>query len=100
MADTSTRLRPDPLVCGDEHLPGCFNPWHDLTWCICGQTTWPGQVGTWHSRPVHEPAAGSDPRPWTIGNGAPGLRDQQGAFLGWDVYFLPAREDQEHTDAA
>lgn len=35
------------LTCGTVHLPGCHNPWHRRTWCICGDQTWPGQVGTW-----------------------------------------------------
>ena len=30
------------------HVPGCHNPQHGLTACICGAMWWRGEVGTWH----------------------------------------------------
>jgi hypothetical protein len=70
-------LRDEPIDCGAEHLPGCYNPWHDRTWCLCGKATWPGQVGTWHNLPVHR----TTPGPY----GRPGYE-----VIGWRVDFLHA----------
>lgn len=58
-------LRPAKHQCTEEvHLPNCFNPWSDDTYCVCGDVRWPGQVGTWHSN--------------HLGDGH------------WDTYFLHA----------
>lgn len=73
-------LRPVRLTCTDQHLPGCFNPWFELTWCICGHATWPGHVGVWHSMAVTERASTSD-SPW---------RAPAPTVLGWDTYFRHA----------
>lgn len=76
------------LACGTEHLPGCYNPNCDQTWCICGQVQWPGQVGTWHSVPRYAPAP---PMPSLgIGVGAVGMKEPETEFFGWDTYYFHA----------
>lgn len=56
-------LRPERHACGEVHLPNCYNPHSDDTYCVCGKVRWPGRVGTWHSRKRAD---------------------------GWDTYFLHA----------
>ncbi|MGW8565699.1 hypothetical protein [Isoptericola sp. NPDC055881] len=51
-----------------QHIPGCYNPLHDSTACVCGEVWWRGNAGGWHShrndlvvgegaggRPIYEP---------------------------------------------
>lgn len=60
-----------PKACTDEHFPGVYNEPLNKTWCICGEVTWEGDRGSWHSRALYD-----SPR--------------QGAkVLGYDVYYLP-----------
>ena len=82
-------LRPDRLTCEEAgyHLPGCFNPWLDQTWCICGAEQWPGQTGEWHSVERFRLL------PWPsdhlrgvslVGHG----QERPVEHLGWDTYWL------------
>ncbi|HEY2086312.1 MAG TPA: hypothetical protein VGH54_09835 [Mycobacterium sp.] len=64
----------EPKQCGDEHLPGCWNDVLDRTWCICGEQTWDGDQGSWHSRQLWS----------TAGQGA--------ELLGYDLYYLPPHD--------
>jgi hypothetical protein len=42
----SYRLRPD--LCEEWLHPGVtYNPWEDLTWCLCGKVTYPGCTIVW-----------------------------------------------------
>lgn len=44
------RLRPD--LCAEHDHPGVtFNPWHDKTWCLCGEVIRDGDVATWAAHP-------------------------------------------------
>jgi hypothetical protein len=70
-------LLPERATCGETHLPGCYNPHVDETFCICGTQRWPGRVGVVISTPRHELDTGR---------------------LGWDTYQLhvdgcPLRDD-------
>lgn len=63
-------LSATPKACGDVHLPGVYNFALHRTWCICGEQTWEGDKGSWHSRALYD-----TPR--------------QGAKVtGYDVYFM------------
>lgn len=79
-------LLAERLSCGDEHLPGCYNPNSQDTYCICGAVQWPGQVGTWHSRMVRPPAAPDAKR-----------SDPEPKVVGWDTYFLHAPDCPRRT---
>lgn len=69
-------------ACTDElHLPNCYNPSSNLTACACGDVWWVGQVGTWHSKPLHAPGH------YTSSN-----RFVTGGIVGWDRYFLHLAE--------
>lgn len=63
---------PSVPECGAVHVGGCYNPWADRTWCLCGAVTWPGKVETTHWRPVYS---------------SPG---RDGQVIGYEVYTLPA----------
>jgi len=89
------------LICGAEHLPGCWNPNLGVTACICGTAWWAGQVGTWHSIPRRAPEPALPLL--GIGIGAPGASPVETEFYGWDTYFIhtsgcPHR--QEDRDSA
>jgi hypothetical protein len=76
------------LTCGEEHLPGCYNPNCDQTWCMCGEVQWPGDVGLWTSTSRYGPDLA---RPSLgIGVGAVGLKSEA-EFLGWDTFFMHAQ---------
>lgn len=80
--------RTERLTCGDEHLPGCFNPNLGLTACRCGAAWWVGSVGVWISTPVYAP---DKPAPALgIGIGGVGVRPEPTEFYGWDTYYLHA----------
>ena len=81
-------LLPDRMTCGTVHLPGCYNPHSDDTYCICGAQRWPGRVGVIISAPRHEPAPA--PPPGGIGLGGVGYREPPRMMLGWDTYQLHA----------
>ena len=57
--------------CAEVHVPGCYNPWLDQTWCLCGDHQWIGSVPVLHARRLYEHA----------GRGA--------AFIGYDCYWTP-----------
>ena len=47
LAGEPSRHRTTPEDCGlGFHPPATFNPWHDMTWCLCGAKTYPGNVAT------------------------------------------------------
>jgi hypothetical protein len=72
------------LTCGSRHLPGCYNPGTQETYCICGKKRWAGQVGTWHSRQRREPTTYPETG-----------RPNEDAVIGWDTYFLHAADCPE-----
>ncbi len=40
------RMRPD--LCAEHGHPGVtYNPWHDKTWCLCGEVVVNGNHDTW-----------------------------------------------------
>ncbi|SKF61710.1 Uncharacterised protein [Mycobacteroides abscessus subsp. abscessus] len=59
-------------TCDDVHVPGCFNPWLRMTWCLCGDVQWHGAMPTLHARQVHD----------GYGQGA--------QLVGYDVYWMEA----------
>ena len=81
---------PERVACGDRHLPGCYNPNIQQTWCVCGEQRWEGFVGTWHSIARHEPAPAAPLL--GIGVGAVGMREPERKLIGWDTYFIHANE--------
>lgn len=62
---------------GVDHLPGCYNPWLNRTYCLCGGHSWPRCVGEWKNRPLYEVTYSATGRP-------------VGHIVGWDVYFMHA----------
>lgn len=70
-------LMSERLTCGPDHLPGCYNPNSQDTYCICGEQRWQGQVGTWHSRMIRPQRAPDAKR-----------HEPEPAITGWDTYFL------------
>lgn len=97
MSDVDTPLAPERLTCAEHHLPGCYNPWQDRTWCICGATTWAGEVGVWINHDVRTVPPMPEHAGRGMGLGAVGLADKA-VLLGWRVYFLhasgcPARDE-------
>lgn len=41
-------------TCGDVHVPATYNSQCDMTWCICGDHQWHGQLPTLHTRFVYD----------------------------------------------
>jgi len=82
-------LAPERLTCTERHLPGCYNTWQDRTWCLCGATTWAGDVGVWINHDVRTVAPMPEHAGRGMGLGAVGLADQS-VHLGWRIYFLHA----------
>lgn len=69
-------------TCDEVHIPAVYNPWLDLTACLCGDQWLPGDMDTLHWRSVDQ----IDRDPLT---GRPVYRR-----LGYDVYWLPASEGE------
>lgn len=95
MVNAIGELRPKPLICGDakldperQHLPATYNPWIDMTACLCGMRWWDGRTkSVWKSveRFRERPNAGAIPR--GVGMGANGMTNRYES-LGWDTYEL------------
>lgn len=87
--------RDERLTCGFAHLPGCYAPSLNETFCLCGEWRWTGQVGAWKS--VERRAYGDDIAPargiGLCGVGHPG---QAYVSLGWDTYFMHAPQCKHH----
>lgn len=72
--------RDSRLTCEEAgyHLPGCYNPWMESTFCICGEQRWPGDTGQWHSV-----------RRFRVKLSGEYVVHVSYETLWWDVYYLP-----------
>lgn len=87
MTATLGVLRDTRLTCAEAgyHLPGCYSPPLDHTWCICGDEQWAGNTGVWQCVEKVRPASVEIPR--GVGMGATGYVHPVGV-VGWDTYWF------------